>query len=81
MGVTCDPDCAQWATAFDDCVCTTKASHAVTEVLDLWRVIVSVVTELFIAGLGVLLSRHLVCDFFRELFPATDRLELCEWKL
>ncbi|KAL0044223.1 hypothetical protein WJX82_005024 [Trebouxia sp. C0006] len=24
MGVTCDPDCAQWATAFDDCVCTHK---------------------------------------------------------
>ena len=32
MGVTCDPDCAQWATAFDDCVCTNKAGHAVIEV-------------------------------------------------
>lgn len=24
MGVICDPGCAQWATAFDDCVCTNK---------------------------------------------------------
>jgi len=53
----------------------------VTEVCDLWRVIAPVVTELFIAGLGVVLSRHFVCYFFRELFSATDRLELCEWQL
>lgn len=24
MGVTCDPECAEWAKAFDDCVCTDK---------------------------------------------------------
>ena len=81
MGVICDPGCAQWATAFDDCVCTNKASHVVIEVGDLWRVIVSVVIELFIAGLRVLLSRHLVSDRLRELFSATDRPELCEWQL
>ena len=24
MGITCDPECAAWAKAFDDCVCTDK---------------------------------------------------------
>ena len=24
MGVTCDPECVEWAKAFDDCVCTNK---------------------------------------------------------
>ena len=82
MHLNCDPGCAEWAKAFDDCVCSNKVILSPENSFQLVAAYFThIVADIYLlAGRSVIHFRHSFRHLLRELLSSTNHTKLCPWQ-